>query len=81
MAEIGKDGTLIVVSDSGKFYRINLAARTVDEIPDTDPNYKGIARRADSKDIVAEVDSGKEQAEFASPIMFSATFVNLKLLG
>ena len=77
--------TLIIVSESGKVYKVTLGnpSQSIELKPD-DPNAIAAKKKADEGVMIAEVNPDVEQKVAASgelPIMIMATFVNLSLLG
>ena len=77
--------TLIIISESGKVYRVTLGdpSQSVELKPD-DPNAIAAKKKAAEGVMIAEVNPEIEQKTTASgelPIMIMGTFVNLSLLG
>jgi len=77
---------LIIVSESGKVYKVTLGdpSQSVELKPD-DPNAIAAKKKAADGVVIAELDSEIEEKKAAAsgemPIMIMGTFVNLSLLG
>lgn len=77
--------TLIIVSESGKVYKVTLGSSSQpEELKPSDPNAVAATDRAASGAVVAEIDPSAEQKRAASgakAFEIMCTFVNLPSIG